>query len=406
MTNFVQLHLLTCYPPANLNRDDLGRPKTCTVGGVERLRISSQSLKRAWRTNPLFQEAVKDPLGIRTKRMGVLMFQALTQGRTLEDQVRIEEASEEKTEAGKLRKLNPRTAAEVVKGVAAVFGKLGPEAEEAETGEGVEAEASSRKRTASKAVKKSEAGEAAISEDDLQLKQLAHFSREEIRAVSELLEKSRKGEKIPSETGELKRLLLRRESSAVDIAMFGRFFADAKDYTVEAAVQVGHAFGVQRATITDDFFTAVDDLSRRDASGAGHMDVSEFDSGVFYLYVCVNHDLLKRNLQDNKDLAQRALRALVACAAQVAPIGKQASFASRAYASYILAEKGQFQPRSLAVAYLDPITGPAILKQAIAVLNETRQRMDKAFGQEWQNRALDTSAGTGTLKELQAFLTK
>ena len=46
MSQFVQLHMLTNYAPANLNRDDLGRPKTAKMGGVDRLRISSQSLKR------------------------------------------------------------------------------------------------------------------------------------------------------------------------------------------------------------------------------------------------------------------------------------------------------------------------------------------------------------------------
>ncbi len=47
MTTFIQLHLLTAYAPANLNRDESGRPKTAFMGGVERLRVSSQSLKRA-----------------------------------------------------------------------------------------------------------------------------------------------------------------------------------------------------------------------------------------------------------------------------------------------------------------------------------------------------------------------
>ncbi len=28
MTTFIQLHLLTAYAPANLNRDESGRPKT------------------------------------------------------------------------------------------------------------------------------------------------------------------------------------------------------------------------------------------------------------------------------------------------------------------------------------------------------------------------------------------
>jgi CRISPR system Cascade subunit CasC len=33
MERFLQLHFLTAYPPSNLNRDDLGRPKTAVVGG-------------------------------------------------------------------------------------------------------------------------------------------------------------------------------------------------------------------------------------------------------------------------------------------------------------------------------------------------------------------------------------
>lgn len=34
MTTFIQLHLLTAYAPANLNRDESGRPKTAFMGGV------------------------------------------------------------------------------------------------------------------------------------------------------------------------------------------------------------------------------------------------------------------------------------------------------------------------------------------------------------------------------------
>ncbi len=36
MTTFIQLHLLTAYPAANLNRDDTGAPKTVTIGGASR----------------------------------------------------------------------------------------------------------------------------------------------------------------------------------------------------------------------------------------------------------------------------------------------------------------------------------------------------------------------------------
>jgi CRISPR system Cascade subunit CasC len=71
MTTFLQLHMLTSYPPACLNRDDLNRPKTTVMGGVPRLRISSQSLKRAWRKSPCFEESLKGHVGTRTKTKGV-----------------------------------------------------------------------------------------------------------------------------------------------------------------------------------------------------------------------------------------------------------------------------------------------------------------------------------------------
>ena len=86
MSQFIQLHILTSYPPANLNRDDLGRPKTAVMGGTQRLRISSQSLKRAWRTSDLFEQALKGHLGTRTKEMGVRVLNALKEKGVAEEQ--------------------------------------------------------------------------------------------------------------------------------------------------------------------------------------------------------------------------------------------------------------------------------------------------------------------------------
>lgn len=60
MNRFIQLHLLTAYPPANLNRDDQGSPKTAKMGGYNRLRVSSQCLKRTWRISKLFEESVSN----------------------------------------------------------------------------------------------------------------------------------------------------------------------------------------------------------------------------------------------------------------------------------------------------------------------------------------------------------
>jgi CRISPR system Cascade subunit CasC len=68
---FLQLHLLTSYPPSNLNRDDLGQPETALMGGVNRLRISSQSLKRAWPKADVSEQELGSQIGTRTKRLGI-----------------------------------------------------------------------------------------------------------------------------------------------------------------------------------------------------------------------------------------------------------------------------------------------------------------------------------------------
>ena len=88
MSAFIQLHLLTSYPPSNLNRDDLGRPKTAVMGGKTRLRVSSQSLKRAWRTSDVFSETLKGHVGTRTKVMGVEVFHALCKKEVTEDKAK------------------------------------------------------------------------------------------------------------------------------------------------------------------------------------------------------------------------------------------------------------------------------------------------------------------------------
>src|SRR5208282_5204104 len=119
--------------------------------------------------------------------------------------------------------------------------------------------------------------------------------------------------------------------------------------------QVSHAFTVHEVAVEDDYFTAVDDLN--EGPDAAHIGETEFASGIFYLYVCINRDLLVENLEKQdpekaKELADKTLAALVEAAAKVAPTGHQNSFASRVRTSYMLAEKGSDQPRSLMVAFL------------------------------------------------------
>jgi len=342
MPHFIQLHLLTSYPPSNLNRDDLGRPKTAEMGGEKRLRISSQSLKRAWRTSEVMESALKEHKGVRTKLMGVEIYKAL-----------------------KEKGVKEKQAQDWARRIAKQFGELeggsDKKAEESEQEEVVLADGSS----VPKALAKS-----------LAIKQLAHFSPEERQAINTLVATlaERGGEPSPEELQ-----LLREKHTAADIALFGRMLADSPRYNMEAAAQVAHAISVHKVAIEDDFFTAVDDLNK---GGAGYMGETEFAAGLFYLYLCIDKDLLVENLNGDKELANRALAALAEAAATVAPTGKQNSFGSRARASFILAERGSQQPRSLSVAFLKPVTNykNGMLANAIEALVATRDNMNQVYG--------------------------
>jgi CRISPR system Cascade subunit CasC len=173
-------------------------------------------------------------------------------------------------------------------------------------------------------------------------------------------------------------------------------------FNTDAAAQVAHALSVHKVTVEDDFFTAVDDLNTGEEDvGAGHMGETEFAAGLFYQYICIDRELLKENLGGDEALANKTLAALTEVAASVAPSGKQNSFASRARASYILAETGGQQPRSLSVAFLKPVNSTDMLAESIAALDKSVSTMDKAYGECADNRyVMNLASGEGSLKEI------
>jgi CRISPR system Cascade subunit CasC len=322
MTTFLQFHLLTAYPPSNLNRDDTGRPKTVVFGGEPRLRVSSQSLKRAWRTSPVFAERLGARVGKRTQRLGAEVLGRLIQGGMPKEK-----------------------ATETARQIAGVFGKL----------------------------------EDPKADDPTFIRQLAFISPEEFSRAYALADRALAGETIDLR----KESVLGTSDGAADIAMFGRMLADDPAFNREAAVQVAHALTTHRAAVEDDYYVAVDDLKKGEKDvGTSFIGVQEFGAGLFYLYACVDCDLLARNLRDDRTIAEDALAALVECAAQVAPRGKQASFASRARATFVMAERGAQQPRTLAAAFLKPVHGgtAGLAEASMAALAGFRDNLDQVYG--------------------------
>ena len=343
MTQFIQLHFLTSYPPANLNRDDLGNPKTARLGGVERLRVSSQSLKRAWRTSEAFQKEFSGSIGTRTRRLGIEVFEALKAKGVAEKKAK-DWAEEIAKEYGALRKKAP-----------------------------------------------------------LEIQQPVHVAPEERKTLDDLVSKLAEEKRGPSKE-ELDSLL--HDHTAVDIAMFGRMLASKKEFNGEAAVQVAHAIGVHASAVEDDYFTAVDDLNRN-GPAAAHVSEAGFAAAVFYQYVCIDRDLLKKNLGNDEALTEKAIKALVKTALTVGPTGKQNSFASRAYAHYALVEKGTQQPRSLSLAFVRPVNGADYAQEAITALSTVRKNMDTVYGAcSDAHEEFNVLTGQGSLEALLQFATK
>lgn len=343
MSRFLQLHLLTVYPPANLNRDDTGRPKTAQFGGQTRLRVSSQALKRAWRTSEAFKTALDGRLGCRTQRFAQEIEAHLLAGGA-----------------------DPAKAREIARKVGDLFGKMKGEKDANPT----------------------------------YLEQLAFIGPEERAAALALAGRMAAGEAVEPEAASV----LRAVDTAVDIAMFGRMLADDPDFNREAAVQVAHAITTHRVVVEDDYYTAVDDLKRpSEDAGAGFIGEAGFGAGVFYLYVCVDRALLQRNLGGDAGLAGDGVAALAEAAATVAPRGKQASYASRARTSFILAEKGETAPRTLAAAFLRPVQGEDVLARSIEALEDTRAKFARAYGEDLARAVMDVPAAQGTLAEILAF---
>jgi CRISPR system Cascade subunit CasC len=344
VTTFIQLHLLTPYAASNLNRDDVGRPKTLLWGKAERLRISSQSLKRAWRESDVFAAEIGEAKGVRSAAFGATLQGSL-----------------------EARGLAPEEAEKRVRAVIE-HDKLGK-----------------------------------LEKTGIATNQLVHLGPDELQVMDALADRLLAKDKIEDKDA----LVLSERPRAADIALFGRMLADNSYYNIDAAAQVAHAFTTHKATVEDDFYTAVDDLktANREADrGAGFVGVHEYGAGLFYLYVCLNADQLLDNLSGDGALAQNVVRGLIEAAATVAPRGKQNAYASRSRALYGRVEVGSSQPMSLAAAFLDPIGRQPeeedVFAASVSKLQSLRASVSKAYGDTLATQEMNARDGGGSLADL------
>lgn len=371
---FFQINFLTTYAANNLNRDDQSSPKSFLFGSAPRLRLSSQSVKRAWRTSDCLQTAFAGEGGVRSRET---WFQI----------------GEEFVAAGY--------------SVADVVAHLLP-IREAFVGEAKKASADDAPSTGAEPsdapadAKKTKGGKKKGEGLDVLKSDLFFFNKADvdfIRATATAsLQANGETAGKPFDVKSITAKMVGLPTSG-DVAMFGRMVAGNNALTLEGAVQVAHPFTVNKSVVDDDFFTAVDDLPNVD--GSAHMGANGFGSGMYYGYVNVDLALLVRNLGGDVEKARTLLTAMVEAIATVAPGGKQNTFAARSYATFLMAEIGSGQPCSYADAYLTPVKAEPLAETAIAAMVAARESIFKAFpSQATTVVMLNRLSGEGTFADI------
>ena len=338
---FLQIHTLSPYTGALLNRDDSGLAKRLPYGGALRTRVSSQCLKRHWRV-------ASDP-------------HALSEINGVIESFRSRELVT-KTVIGELQQEFSKD----------VLDALEPDFQMAVYGD--------------KGTTKSNRQTLLFGEPELrwlrdQARELAASAAGDAEAAKEAAATWRKEFKTA--------IKAMRDQTALPggltAALFGRMVTSDTEANITAPLHVAHAFTVHEEEPESDYFTAVDDLSG-DEPGADTIQETELTSGLFYGYVVVDIPGLLSNLGDNAELAGHVLHNLVYLIAEVSPGAKLGSTAPYGRASFMLLESGDRQPRSLAEAYRSPCA--AHTAPAVSALAEHLRRLDDAYATGETRRAM------------------
>jgi CRISPR system Cascade subunit CasC len=161
--------------------------------------------------------------------------------------------------------------------------------------------------------------------------------------------------------------------SGLDGAMFGRMTTGVALSRVDSAVHVGHALTVHGIQSAVDFWSAQDEL-RTDDAGAAHINTRELTTGVYYMPIVINLDQLRTNLST---LGGNGIRAVVQWLIQaistVTPAAMLGSTAPYPDPGEVMVEVSSRQPVTMMAAFERPV--PPTLDAAVAALNAHARRV-------------------------------
>lgn len=319
--NFINFHILISHSPSCLNRDDMNMQKSAIFGGVRRVRISSQSLKRAMRKSNYYTDNIGKP-SIRTRELGKLQTAYI---KALEDRY---------------------SEGQIIQALEWISGKEGL----------------------------TELSTKSVAVAPWVIEEVAYFC-DLIANVGEDVDSKKLAKQIEKDARPLRIAL----ANAVDIALSGRMATSGLMSNIDGAMAIAHSITTHAVDADIDWFTAVDDLVEMEMEqrvsgesvqgkgeqGAGHLDTQEFSSGVFYRYASLNLKQLQValgllvDMKDEETAASRKAALAIAkhvlhMMATVVPTAKQQSHAAYNLADFALVSFSDI-PVSLANAFEEPV---------------------------------------------------
>lgn len=362
---FTTVHILNSLPLHNMNRDQNGLPKSEMDGGVQRARISSQALKRAARVafrDAGYGQAVRTRLAI-DECLTIATAYAADKG------VPLDEKKAKKAISSVITALTKDTKAT----------KAGDDADD----------------------KDPESSDNVIFLANAEIATLAHAVVDAQAAATD----------EPSGTDAI---VADATSPALEIAAFGRMFANDASKGTHAGIAVSHAHTTHPMQLTADYFTAAEDLAQ-DHAGAAHIGVAYYTSGVYYRSFTIDINQLRRSWSTiDAEGSRDAFAQLVRCLITALPSGRGTN--SNPYTPPILVLAETQQSRT-AYAFDTPVTPEgdggysepsirALADQRRTAVEFDPQNYPAAVGYTHNNTPLPDADMVTALDDIVTFITE
>lgn len=184
-----------------------------------------------------------------------------------------------------------------------------------------------------------------------------------------------------------------KSNQSIDIALFGRMVAQAAELNVDASAQVAHSISTHEVATEFDFFTAVDDLTADDQSGAGMLGTVEYNSSTLYRYANVAVHELNLQLGTDKTAVIECLKLFIKAFLLSMPTGKVNTFANQTLPEMFVLSIRPDRPVNLVNAFENPV------KSKGGYARESIVRLEKEF--QKINRFTESPIATYTLGDVE-----